>query len=173
MARPTPAERFWAKTRIATDCECHLCATTEDAAAKCVVWTASDYGNGYGCFWNGERQVRAHRAAYQMTNGSIPEGMQLDHLCRVRRCVAPAHLEPVTSQENIRRGLPWHPRKGVPIGPRGLSQSATHCPLGHELTAENTYLEPASTSHPYGRRRCRTCKNARKRLARARARAAS
>lgn len=171
QTRQTVAERFWSKTRIAGDCECHLCAATEDASAKCVVWTASYTGNGYGGFWNGDRQVRAHRFSYELLVGPIPEGLHLDHLCRVRRCVAPVHLEPVTPRENVLRGLPWVPRKGVPVGPRGPSHSATHCPLGHELTAENTYLGPVSPSSPHGRRRCRACKNAGKRASRAKARA--
>lgn len=170
-----PAKRFWAKTRIAVDCPCHLCATTEEASAKCIVWTATYTGGGYGAFWNGTRLVRAHRFAYELLVGPIPEGLALDHLCRVRRCVAPAHLEAVTQRENIRRGLLFIPRKGVRGGTRkgahrGPRPAMTHCPLGHELTPENTYVGPATSDHPYGRRRCRTCKNAGKRASRARAR---
>lgn len=157
MAKPTVAERFWAKTRIAIDCDCLLCQATENPAAKCIVWTASESGNGYGGFWNGERFVRAHRASYLMANGSIPAGLCLDHLCRVRRCVAPAHLEAVTQQENVRRGLCC------------VTSVATHCPLGHELTPENTYVGPVTPGTPHGRRRCRICKNAGKRRSRARA----
>ncbi|MFE2047929.1 HNH endonuclease [Streptomyces sp. NPDC059459] len=168
-------ERFWAKTRIAVNCACHLCAVTEDASTKCVIWTASYTGGGYGGFWNGTRLVRAHRFAYELLVGPIPEGLALDHLCRVRRCVAPAHLEAVTHLENVRRGLLFIPRAGVPKGARegvrrGMRPVATHCPLGHELTPENTYVGPATSDHPYGRRRCRTCKNADKRASRARAR---
>jgi len=168
-------ERFWAKTRIAVDCPCHLCAATEEASAKCIVWTASYTGGGYGGFWNGTRQVRAHRFAYELLVGPIPEGLALDHLCRVRRCVAPAHLEAVTQRENVRRGLLFIPRKGVRKdvrkGARRRPQAAaTHCPLGHELTPENTYVGPPTSDRPNGRRRCRTCKNAGKRASRARAR---
>ncbi|MFB7736235.1 HNH endonuclease [Streptomyces sp. NPDC056112] len=170
-----PAERFWAKTRIAVDCPCHLCVATEDASAKCIVWTASYTGSGYGGFWNGTRLVRAHRFAYELLVGPIPEGLALDHLCRVRRCVAPAHLEPVTPRENVLRGLLFSPRKGARKGTgkgtrRGPQSAATHCPLGHELTPENTYVGPVTSDRPYGRRRCRTCKNAGKRASRARAR---
>jgi len=163
--------RFWAKTRIAVDCECSLCARTDDAAAKCIMWTASYTGSGYGGFWNGERLVRAHRAAYQMANGHIPVGMHLDHLCRVRMCVAPAHLEPVTPKENVQRGLRGVLSGTVPRNPGPRSDPPTHCPHGHELTPENTYVSPATPRYPDGRRRCRTCKNEGKRRSRARLRA--
>ena len=59
---------------------------------------------GYGRFsWDAERRILAHRAAYEMFVGPVPENLELDHLCRVRDCVNPAHLEPVTHQENVRR----------------------------------------------------------------------
>ena len=67
----------------------------------CWLWTGAT-ASGYGLFWD-ERQVRAHRWAYESEVGPIPEGLQLDHLCRVPLCVRPDHLEPVTGAENMRR----------------------------------------------------------------------
>ncbi len=71
----------------------------------CWAWTGALFENGYGAFWdtNNDTNVRAHRAAYQLLRGAIPEGLELDHLCRVRHCVNPHHLEAVTRSENLRR----------------------------------------------------------------------
>jgi hypothetical protein len=67
---------------------------------------------GYGSFWDGSRAVRAHRYAYEIVHGPIPDGLTLDHLCRNRPCVNPAHLEAVSVQENIARGRRDYCRKG-------------------------------------------------------------
>ncbi len=69
----------------------------------CWHWTGSRVHNGYGLFWIGGSNVRAHRAMYELMVGPIPAGLDLDHLCRVRHCVNPEHLEPVTRAENLRR----------------------------------------------------------------------
>lgn len=98
-------------------------------------------GSGYGNFMLVKgRAVPAHRFAYEECVGPIPPGMMIDHLCRVRRCVNPEHMEVVTNQENARRGA------------RG--RLVTHCPHGHEFTSENTHIRRD------GRRRCRTCMEA-------------
>jgi len=73
---------------------------------------------------------RTHRVAWELCRGPIPEGMQLDHLCRNRRCMNPNHLEPVTQAENIKRSL----------AARGFCVLENHCGHGHEFTAENTYM---------------------------------
>lgn len=80
----------------------------------CWLWAGADNGGGYGKF----RGKYAHRVSYEMRNGAIPEGLHLDHLCRVPCCVNPDHLEPVTNQENARRGeAGFHMRDGgAPVG---------------------------------------------------------
>lgn len=121
----------------------------------CWEWTAYRDRMGYGRYyveWDKTRKVRivslAHRFAYESLVGPIPEGFGLDHLCRNPPCVNPAHLEPVTDQTNWLRGH----------GPHiiGLWQAAkTHCPFGHEYTAENTFARP-NASGSYSRS-CREC----------------
>lgn len=87
----------------------------------CWLWTAYVDEDDYGRFWIGGRTVPAHRFAYEFCVGEIPDGLTLDHLCRVTFCVNPTHLEPVTSYENTMRGY----------GPSALAARATHCPAGH------------------------------------------
>lgn len=70
----------------------------------CWIWTGELNRNGYGRVWRLGRRVMAHRAMYELLVGPIPEGLVLDHLCRVRCCVNPKHLEPVTVRENTIRG---------------------------------------------------------------------
>lgn len=107
----------------------------------CWLWTASQNGKGYGIFQPTTTvSIGAHRFAYEIFVGPIPKGLYLDHLCRVRNCVNPAHLEPVTNRENLRRGL------------RG--DLRTHCSNGHEMTAENTNT---MTTKQGTVRKCRAC----------------
>lgn len=88
---------------------------------RCWIWNGGIY-EGYGriAFMSG--RWFAHRAAYIATKGNIPKGLELDHLCRVKHCVNPDHLEAVTHQENVRRGK--------------SSQVKLHCINGHERKAE-------------------------------------
>jgi hypothetical protein len=95
----------------------------------------------------GSRRVEAHRAAYEMLVGPIPEGLVIDHLCRNRACCNPAHLEPVTHRINLLRGE----------GRTAREAKQTRCVSGHPLTGENVYLDRR------GRRHCIACRNARSR----------
>ena len=105
---------------------------------QCWLWTGAIGPTGYGsCRW--KRKTRAaHRLVYEHLIGPVPEGLELDHLCKTRHCVNPAHLEPVTHAENLRRGINyWRDR--------------THCISGHEYTAETIRWRPT------GHRICRIC----------------
>lgn len=104
----------------------------------CWLWIGSTAGHGYGEFYDGQRKVPAHRWAYEHFIGPIPDGLQLDHLCRVRPCVNPEHLEPVTQAENIRRG----------------AAVITHCPQGHPYDEANTCRPTRGNGNE---RQCRTC----------------
>lgn len=94
----------------------------------CWLWTGAIAPNGYGKVWFNGRQVGAHRVAYMLFVGSIPPGKQLDHLCRVRHCVNPSHLEPVTQRENILRGATL----------AAQNMQRTECRSGHPLVVEKS-----------------------------------
>lgn len=74
-----------------------------DRTESCWLWQAAVVRNGYGMFRLGSQMVLAHRYAWEVTNGPIPDGKVIDHLCHVRRCVNPTHLDCVSMQENARR----------------------------------------------------------------------
>lgn len=111
----------------------------------CWEWLACTTATGYGRAWDGERVDWAHRILYQIARGPIPTGMVLDHLCRVRHCVNPAHLEPVTDAVNTARG-------DCPDITRARHRAKRFCKRGHELFGPNVYHSPS------GRRVCRKCR---------------
>lgn len=113
----------------------------------CWKWLGStETTKGYGVIWFGNKKTLfAHRVSYEIHVGKIPEGLQIDHLCRNRSCVNPKHMEVVTLKENVLRG------EGITA--RNLRK--THCPLGHEYSKENTYVHRNS-------RQCKICKRKRK-----------
>lgn len=121
----------------------------------CWIWTGGT-AKGYGSFGYGGRKgkkVQAHRVAYILMGGTIPNGLVLDHLCRTPRCVRVDHLEPVPQRVNLLRGPTTLP---------ALEILRTHCPQGHEYSTENTYIWTR------GNRLCRTCNRERQRARRAR-----
>ncbi len=104
--RPTPEDRFWAKVDKHGPDGFH--SQTGANLGPCWLWTPPPGTGGYGRLGVDGRMVLAYRFAYELLVGPIPVGLQPDHLCRVRHCVRPDHLEPVTQAENIRRGLAGH-----------------------------------------------------------------
>lgn len=127
-------ERFWSKV-------------DKNGPNGCWLWLGAPTRGGYAQFQVGYKNHRVHRYAYEQLVGPIPDGFQLDHLCRVRNCVNPAHLEPVTQAENIRRGY----------SEAGLNARKTHCKRGHEFTEANTIRRSD------GGRACRECQRAHQR----------
>jgi hypothetical protein len=125
----------------------------------CRIWPSRiDRTTGYGIIFiygKGKGKVWAHREVWEAFNGPIPKGLVLDHLCRVKACVEPTHLEPVTQTENHRRGINYGGRNAL----------KTHCWRGHVFDERNT----GSTQE--GHRRCRKCMALRQRQYRAAAKA--
>lgn len=128
----------------------------------CWIWIGTTDRDGYGIFGEGtivpgSVTRRAHRISYTHFVGAIPDGLVIDHLCRVHSCVNPNHLEPVTIKENLNRGI-WN----GPTGDAHWNAQKTHCVNGHEFIPRNVYFEPnPSSGRP--KRKCRACRYARNR----------
>ena len=136
---PTPAplvERLLRRVRV-TD--------------SCWNWIGNIDRGGYGHIETKEgRGLLVHRVMYESSIGPIPDGKEMDHLCRNRRCVNPDHLEPVTRKENVNRGV-------ASIVNRARSAARTHCRNGHPYDEANTYIARR------GSRDCRACQRERRR----------
>ena len=134
-----------ARRRYSSPDEAFAARVVKDPSG-CWLWTGATGPKGYGTIGIGDRRTqRVHRFSYERAKGPIPKGLQLDHLCRVRNCVNPDHLEPVTNRENAIRGVEARP-------------CATHCKRGHRFTPCNTYTHPKR-----GTRHCRACQTERER----------
>ncbi len=113
--RPSPVDRFGVKIKL--------------SAMGCWEWEGTLGKTGYGVIVVAGKHIAAHRFAYELFKGTIPQSKELDHLCRNRACVNPNHLEIVTHQVNQLRGM----------SVSGLAARATHCPKGHPYDLFNTY----------------------------------
>lgn len=139
--------RFWSKV---------------EKSSGCWLWTGGKSPSGYGKFWRDDGSTaRSHRVSYEMANGPIPVGLEIDHRChnddvacvagtqcRHRLCVNPAHLEAVTGKVNNERGRT--------VGNANLAK--TRCANGHPYDSENTYWIPPTRALPRGGRACRICR---------------
>jgi len=112
----------------------------------CIIWMGAISSNGYGHFWFNRKPIGAHVWAWVAANGPLPQGLQIDHLCRNRPCVNARHLEAVTGRVNTLRGNTI----------TAANSRKTHCPIGHELNGVNLIRVA-------GRRVCRECKNSKRR----------
>lgn len=119
-----------------------ILARLEVSPGGCLLWQGSRNNQGYGVVSFQSKNRLVHRLAYEAFIGPIPEGLELDHLCRTKVCANPAHLEPVTHAENSRRA----------------AALITHCPQGHAYDEENTRRESS------GQRRCRICRKEKDRI---------
>jgi hypothetical protein len=123
--RGTPLERFWS------------CVNKTDT---CWLWTGRIL-EGYAKLWFDRRDHSAHRLSYEWFIGPVPDGLELDHLCRVPHCINPSHLEAVTHRLNVLRGE----------SPTAVNARKTHCPAGHLYDLSNTIYWGAG-------RYCRACR---------------
>lgn len=114
-------------------------------STPCWLWTGTRNDSGYGTLsWNGKTRL-VHRLAYEASRGVIPEGRHLDHLCRIRHCFNPEHLEPKTPRGNVRSS---------PFTIASRNAAKTHCSKGHPFDATNTVIINAEL----GWRACRVCR---------------
>ncbi len=140
---PRLPRRFWSKC-------------IPEPNSGCWLWIANANQNGYGrvSMSKGTKgrggkttMLCAHRLAYEVFVGKVPAGMELDHKCRNRSCCNPAHVEPVTHAENVKRG----------VSPHAANARKTHCAKGHEFTLDNIIRVSTRPSA----RHCRKCQQER------------
>lgn len=127
-------DRFWAKV---------------DKSGTCWLWTASTFGNGYGQFNSRGRSGSpepAHRVAYRLTKGEIPEGMHLDHICHTILCVRPDHLRPVTRKQNLENLSGAH--RDSRTGARGVMQTPAGTYQASACSFGRTYYAGTFTTIP-------------------------
>lgn len=127
LDKPSVEERFFA----------HV----SEGPGGCWLFDKSN-DKGYAAFNVDSTPIEGHLWCYRFLIGEVPDGLTLDHLCRVRCCVNPWHLDPVPHRVNILRG----------VGPAAVNAKRTQCVNGHPFTRANTYVTPN------GRRQCRACR---------------
>ncbi len=132
--------RFWSKVDKGNDMN------------DCWLWRGT-LVKGYGMFSIKGKNVLAHRISYQFTNESVDNSLELDHLCRIRKCVNPKYLEQVTHKENVLRGH----------SPMAISLRFGCCKRGHPFNMQNTRILKSRNS-----KECRICERDRKRMRRKR-----
>jgi hypothetical protein len=99
-----------------------------EKTSSCWVWKNAKDKDGYGIFWDQTKIIKAHRFSYQLFKDKIPQGLQINHLCKNTSCVNPNHLEVVSCRENL--------MKGDTIAKQNAEK--THCKRGHEFNNKNT-----------------------------------
>jgi len=149
---PSFEERFWLKVDKES-------GPVHPELGMCWIWVGAKGPRGYGVTVAGgpslgtaKRMTQAHIVSYELANGKVPVGLELDHLCRVHSCVRPDHLEAVTHAENMRRAV-WSEagREAMRASQKRRMAKITHCRVGHPLFGENLYVDSR------GRRSCKEC----------------
>lgn len=120
--------------RIFSDCKLN-------EETECIISLKCNSSNEYGFINNRGKTVRVHKYAYEQLVGRVLDGFELDHICRNRKCCNVYHLEQVTHQVNVLRG----------ISPTAINARKTHCIYGHPFSGSNLYI------YANGGRRCKTC----------------
>jgi hypothetical protein len=141
----TPATRTNSSSVEPWVYEARLLRRSEVDERGCWIWLGPSNPAGYGSTiraWH--KGWLPHRLAFTVMVRPIPDGMQIDHLCRTRKCINPAHLEAVTQLENLRR----------------QGSAVTHCPRGHEYSTANTRMTKPGSSRWRGGRACIQCDRA-------------